>query len=151
VQGEDNLCLIFKHIGFAAKYTLATIKMIELIKARHATPKYKHNLVVLNQLTAAIGVLDDVLESIEYTDNNSVILMRDEETVKPSLNLSPFLLDENALSGQQNSKLFFFTSREGRQLNFTLIDNLKDTLNITGDNYPVVTELFDGFFHKFLP
>jgi hypothetical protein len=32
-----------------------------------------------------------------------------------------------------------------------LIDNLKDTLNITRDNYPVVTELFDGFFHKFLP
>jgi len=151
VQGEDKLCTIFSHIGFAAKYILATIKMIELIKPRNASPRFKHNLVILNQLTAAIGVLDDVLESMEYTDNNSVILMRDEETVKPSLNLSPFLLDENALSGQQNSKLFFFTSREGNQLNFTLIDNLKDTLKISSDNYPVVTELFDGFFHKFLP
>ena len=150
VQGEDKLCTIFSHIGFAAKYTLATIKMIELVKSRHNTPKFRHNLVVLNQLTAAIGVLDDVLEALDYTDNNSVILMRDEETVNPSLNLSPFILDENALSGQQNSKLFFFTSREGKQLNFTLIDNLKDTLNISGENYPLVTELFDGFFHKFL-
>lgn len=149
VQGEDKLCEIFKHIGFAAKYTLATIKTIELIKPRHATPRFKHNLVVLNQLTAAIGVLDDVLETTEYTDNNSVILMRDEETVSPSLNLSPFILDENALSGQQNSKLFFFTSYERNQINFTLIDNLKDTLNITRDNYPLVSELFDGFINKF--
>ncbi|WP_421795630.1 CHAT domain-containing protein [Haliscomenobacter sp.] len=149
VQGEDKLCEIFKHIGFAAKYTLATIKTIELIKPRHATPRFRHNLVVLNQLTAAIGVLDDVLETTEYTDNNSVILMRDEETVSPSLNLSPFILDENALSGQQNSKLFFFTSYENKQINFTLIDNLKDTLNITRDNYPLVSELFDGFINKF--
>lgn len=149
VQGEDKLCEIFKHIGFAAKYTLATIKTIELIKPRHATPRFRHNLVVLNQLTAAIGVLDDVLETPEYTDNNSVILMRDEETVSPSLNLSPFILDENALSGQQNSKLFFFTSYEGNQINFTLIDNLKDSLNITRDNYPLVSELFDGFINKF--
>ena len=149
VQGEDKLCEIFKHIGFAAKYTLATIKTIELIKPRHSTPRFKHNLVVLNQLTAAIGVLDDVLETTEYTDNNSVILMRDEETVSPSLNLSPFILDENALSGQQNSKLFFFTSYENKQINFTLIDNLKDTLNITRDNYPLVSELFDGFINKF--
>lgn len=149
VQGEDQLCEIFKHLGFAAKYTLATIKTIELIKPRHAIPRYKHNLVVLNQLTAAIGVLDDVLETAEYTDNNSVILMRDEETVSPSLNLSPFILDENALSGQQNSKLFFFTSREGKKLNFTLIDNLKDPLNISSENYPHVSELFDGFVNKF--
>lgn len=149
VQGEDKLCEIFKHIGFAAKYTLATIKTIELIKPRHASPRFRHNLVVLNQLTAAIGVLDDVLETTEYTDNNSVILMRDEETVSPSLNLSPFILDENALSGQQNSKLFFFTSYENKQINFTLIDNLKDTLNITRDNYPLVSELFDGFINKF--
>ena len=75
--------------------------------------------------------------------------MRDEETVSPSLNLSPFILDENALSGQQNSKLFFFTSYENKQINFTLIDNLKDTLNITRDNYPLVSELFDGFINKF--
>ncbi|MDX2067049.1 MAG: CHAT domain-containing protein [Haliscomenobacter sp.] len=149
VQGEDKLCEIFKHIGFAAKYTLATIKTIELIKPRHETPRFRHNLVVLNQLTAAIGVLDDVLETAEYTDNNSVILMRDEETVSPSLNLSPFILDENALSGQQNSKLFFFTSYENKQINFTLIDNLKDSLNITRDNYPLVSELFDGFINKF--
>lgn len=149
VQGEDKLCEIFKHIGFAAKYTLATIKTIELIKPRHASPRFRHNLVVLNQLTAAIGVLDDVLETTEYTDNNSVILMRDEETVSPSLNLSPFILDENALSGQQNSKLFFFTSKEAKQLNFILIDNLKDSLVINHENYPHISELFDGFVNKF--
>jgi hypothetical protein len=145
VQAEDHLIRIFSRLGFSAKYTLATIKTIELMKARHANPRYKHNLVILNQLTAAIGVLDDVLESDEFSDNNSVILMRDEETVQPSLNLSPFLIDENALSGQQNSKLFFFTSRQDGVYSFTLIDNLKDQLAIKDDTYPYIRELLLAF------
>jgi hypothetical protein len=85
------------------------------------------------------------LESDEFSDNNSVILMRDEETVQPSLNLSPFLIDENALSGQQNSKLFFFTSRQDGVYSFTLIDNLKDQLAIKDDTYPYIRELLLAF------
>ncbi len=145
VQGEDKLCILFKHIGFSANYTLATIKLIELLKARHANPKYRHNLVILNQLTAAIGVLDDTIVSNDFSDHNSVILMRDEETVNPSLNLSPFLLDENALSGQQNSKLFYFAGMKDRKLQFTLIDNLKDSLVVEESNYGDVLTAFDGF------
>jgi hypothetical protein len=145
VQAEDQLIKIFSQLGFSAKYTLATIKTIELMKARHANPRFRHNLVILNQLTAAIGVLDDILESDDYSDNNSVILMRDEETVQPSLNLSPFLIDENALSGQQNSKLFFFTSRENGVYSFTLIDNLKDQLAVKDDTYPYIRELLLAF------
>jgi hypothetical protein len=145
VQAEDQLIKIFSQLGFSAKYTLATIKTIELMKARHTNPRFRHNLVFLNQLTAAIGVLDDFLESNNFSENNSVILMRDEETVQPSLNLSPFLIDENALSGQQNSKLFFFTSRDNGTYSFTLIDNLKDQLAIKDDTYPYVRELLLAF------
>lgn len=145
VQAENQLINIFSQLGFSAKYTLATIKTIELMKARHANPRFRHNLVILNQLTAAIGVLDDILESDDYSDNNSVILMRDEETVQPSLNLSPFLIDENALSGQQNSKLFFFTSRDNDTYSFTLIDNLKDQLAVKDDTYPYIRELLLDF------
>lgn len=145
VQAEKQLAFLFKHIGFSAKYTLATIKTIELLKVRHNTPQYRHHLVVLNQLTAAIGVLDDVLVAAEFAENNSVILMRDEETIQPSLNLSPLVIDENALSGQQNSKLFFFTAAAKDQLDFTLVDNLKDELCVKEDTYPYIRELFSAF------
>jgi hypothetical protein len=90
-------------------------------------------------------VLDDTIVSNDFSDHNSVILMRDEETVNPSLNLSPFLLDENALSGQQNSKLFYFAGMKDRKLQFTLIDNLKDSLVVEESNYGDVLTAFDGF------
>ncbi|MEO0341481.1 MAG: CHAT domain-containing protein, partial [Bacteroidota bacterium] len=96
VQAEDHLCTVFKHIGFAAKYTLATIKKIELHKRRHTKPNFVHNLVILNRLTENIGDLDDVLISDEFSDNNAVVLLNNEDEVYPYLNLSPFLIDENA-------------------------------------------------------
>lgn len=145
VQAEDHLCELFKHLGFSAKYTLATIKNIDLLKKRHEEPTYRHHLVVLDKITAAFGVLDEVIVSQTYTDNQSVVLLKDEEQVHPYLNLSPFIIDENALLGQNNSKLFFFRFREGGSLKYILFDNLKDELEINADKYEEVNTQFQAF------
>ena len=145
VQAEDHLCVLFSHIGFAAKYTMATIKTIELEKQRHAIPNYRHNLVILNRLMESIGVLDDVLVSEVYSDNNAVVLLNNEEEVHPYLNLSPFIIDENALSGQFNSKLFFFRYIENGDLVYELIENRKDILNVSDKTYPSVKEQYQAF------
>ena len=68
VQAEEQLSEIFSHLGFCAKYTLVTIKTIELMKSRHETPAYRHNLVVLDKVTASFGVLDEVLISDSFSD-----------------------------------------------------------------------------------
>ena len=68
-----------------------------------------------------------------------------KKTVHPFLSLSPFIIDENALSGQQNSKLFFFNYREAPEFHFTLIDNLKDRLTINNDTYPKVKTQMESF------
>ncbi len=130
VQAEQHLCVIFEKIGFAAKYTLMTIKNIELIKIRHQEPKYKHNLVILDKLTASFGELDDTLVSSNFGENESVLLLLDEENIVPNLNLSPFLIDENALTGQKNSKIFLWDCRTDNSHQYLLSDNLQDTLNI---------------------
>lgn len=145
VQSEDHLCTLFSQIGFAAKYTMATIKTIELQKERHADPNFRHNLVILNRLMESIGVLDDVLESESYSDNNSVVLLNTEDEVFPYLNLSPFIIDENALSGQYNSKLFFFRYLDGDGLIYELIENRKDQLIVSDDKYPQVKRQFQAF------
>lgn len=145
VQAENHLCELFKHLGFSAKYTLATIKNIDLLKKRHEEPTYRHHLVVLDKITAAFGVLDEVIVSQTYTDNQSVVLLKDEEQVHPYLNLSPFIIDENALLGQNNSKLFFFRFREGGSLKYILFDNLKDELEINADKYEEVNTQFQAF------
>lgn len=145
VQAEDHLCAVFSKIGFSAKYTLATIKTIELLKKRHEPPNYRHNLVVLDKITAAFGVLDDILISSQFSENESVILLHDEEEISPFLNLSPFIIDENALAGQQNSKIFFYRYAAKEGYNFLLIDNLKDTLVINDNTYPVIKKQMDTF------
>lgn len=148
VQAEDHLCEVFKHIGFSTKYTLMTIKRIDLIKERHKDPEYLHNLVILDKLTAAFGELDDVLYSTSFTENESVILLYNEDDVKPNLNLSPFLIDENALSGQKNSKLFFYNHQQNAEVCYLLTDNLKDTIAINKDKYSHVKEMFDRFYRE---
>lgn len=139
VQAEEHLCVIFSYLGFAAKYTMAAIKTIELHKERHEHPNFRHNLVILNRLMESIGVLDDVLISEAYSDNNVVVLLRSEEEVTPSLNLSPFIIDENALSGQYNSKLFFyrFQTTDGKMV-YELVENRRDQLKIDEEMYPQV-------------
>lgn len=148
VQAEDHLCEIFRHIGFCAKYKLATVKTIELQKRRHEMPRYRHNIVVLDKVSA--GVLDDVLESDEFSDNNSVVLLHSDEAVSPFLNLSPFLIDENALKGQQNSKLFFFRYNSENQCTYVLTDTLKDRLDLDAGLYEHLKQQFDTFFRNVL-
>lgn len=145
VQAEEHLCTLFSHIGFAAKYTMATIKSIELDKERHADPNFRHNLVILNRLMESIGVLDDVLVSNVYSDNKSVVLLNNEDAVYPYLNLSPFIIDENALSGQYNSKLFFYRYTNENKLVYELIENRRDQLLISDEKYPSVKNQFHAF------
>lgn len=145
VQAEDHLCELFKHIGFSAKYTLATIKNIDLLKSRHEDPQYRHHMVILDKITAAFGVLDETIVTPDYTDNLSVVLLKNEEEVHPYLNLSPFIIDENALLGQNNSKLFFFRFREDKTLRYILFDNLNDELLISPEKYEEVYTQFTNF------
>ncbi len=145
VQAEDQLATFIEYTGFAAKYTLATIKTIELLKERHSTPRYRHNLVVLNRLTASIGILDDTLVADEFTDNNAVVLLKDETTVHPYLNLTPFVIDENALAGQNNSKIFFFRYLNDRRYHYVFADNLRDPLQATRELDEFLTTMFNSF------
>lgn len=145
VQAENHLCEIFRHLGFCAKYTLATIKSIDLQKIRHKPPSYIHNLVILDRITAAIGVLDDILVADNYTESKSVILLRNEDELHPYLNLSPLIIDQNALIREQNSKLFFYRYQTNGQYYFVLVDNLKDTLEVTDRQFQDVKEIFDRF------
>lgn len=145
VQAEDHLCELFKHLGFSAKYKLVTIKSIEMEKRRFESPSYRHNLVILDRITASFGVLDEVLKSDSYTENESVVLVPTEDSVSPYLNLSPFIVDENALLGQQNSKVFFYRYSSDGNLYYQLTDNLKDILIVGDDRYPQVKSLMDDF------
>ena len=151
VQSEENLCVLLEHFAFLAGYTLATIKTIELVKARNQQkPSYLHHLVILDRVTASFGVLDDVITSDGFSDNNSVVLLKDDEDVTPYINLSPFILDQNALLGQQNSKLFFFNQKKEGKFQFVFSENFSDPLVVDDSQYPELKEQFEQFIRGLL-
>ncbi|MCK4764756.1 MAG: CHAT domain-containing protein [Candidatus Aminicenantes bacterium] len=152
VQGEAHLGTILKRLAFFVNYQLTTIKTIEVIKPRHKKATFNHNEVVLNRATE--GVADEAAEFDTFTDNKSVIFLKNSEEVGRYLSLSPFIIDENALTGDEFSKLFFYSHREVMQGKecyvYKFIDNREETLTVLDEKYPQVKELMEDFKERTL-
>lgn len=145
VQAERQLATIFEHLGFLAKYKLATIKNIDLIKRRHAPPQYRHFLVQLDKVTAGYLDQDKVYEA--FTDNQSVLFLKSHQDVAEYLNLTPFVIDENAFTGDDKSKLFFFThyDRATATFHYKFAHIEEDRLQANAHQFSEIPELFGHF------
>lgn len=146
VQAEDKLCEIFKHIGFSAKYKMVAIKHIELQKERHQPPSFQHNMVWLDRITASFGILDESITYEGFVENESVVLLKMEDNIHPYLNLSPFIIDENALTSQTNSKIYFFNYTNEDEFQYLLTDNLTDRLSVSSDSFEKIYRQMKTFY-----
>lgn len=119
VQSETHLAEIFEFLGFISKYKLNTIKSIAVTKGRNKSPRFRHYRVKLDTITAGYKDVDKEYDGA-FTDNRSVILLKEERSIDHYLNLSPFIIDEHALMGKEKSKLFFFTycDREKMEIHY---------------------------------
>ncbi len=144
-QAEKHLGTIMTAFAFLVKYKLTTIKRIDILKARHKVPTYRHNQVILDRVTAGIMDGEEVYPS--FTDSASVILLKTVEDVKDYLSLSPFVIDENAFTGDQNSKLFFYSHYDAadNSYHFRFVDNAEDELAVSESRYPQIKEQFEEF------
>ena len=122
VQSEIHLAEIFQFLGFWAKYKLHSIKDISVTKSRNKGALFRHFRVKLDTITAGYKDADKEFSDV-FTDNRSVILLKEERNIDPFLNLSPFIIDERALLGQEKSKLFFFSrcDREKMELHYKYV------------------------------
>ena len=109
IDAEESLAILLKHIGFLAKYTLASVKEISVLKFRHmARPRFEHHMVKLVQ-EGASDPYDDTDVNEQLLDSKSVLIYRDSDEGRKFLNLSPFILDENAFDPDASiNKLFLF-------------------------------------------
>lgn len=109
VIAEEKLSTIFREIGFLSKYTLASVKTIDVLNYRHyKNPKYRHNIVKLVQFGASPPLKES--EKLEkLLDSNSVLLYKETEDGRVFLNLSPFVIDNNSFNPKaEDAQLFFF-------------------------------------------
>ncbi len=145
VNAERHLSHIFQKLGFLIKYKLVTVKGIGLIKARHKDPSYRVKKVFLDNITA--GLLDEEAMYDTFTDNNAVILLKAKDNFSEYLNLSPFIIDENALIGEKKSKLYFFShfDQQGGNYHYKFAFNTGDKLMINDQKYPGIKSDFVNF------
>ncbi|MEZ4993939.1 MAG: CHAT domain-containing protein [Saprospiraceae bacterium] len=160
VQSETHLAEIFQFLGFIAKYKLNTIKNISVTKARNKAARFRHYRVKLDTITAGYKDVDKEFDGI-FTDNRSVILLKEERSIERFLNLSPFIIDEHALLGKEKSKLFFFThfDREKEELHYkyAYVPSQQDELVLSDHHkeaayhsiYEELKEQFDEFCQLF--
>ena len=112
VSAEKHLANFFRQLGFTARYTLTSVKKIHVFKNKYLqrNPRFRHQLVRLVLNIAGLAEEDELLDRI--LDNDSVLILRSGESSE-FLNLSPFVIDENAFDDNAPmAKLHFFDRYE---------------------------------------
>lgn len=160
LEGETRLSLIMEQLSFLARYNIVSVIGIDVIKNR-SLPRasFVHRMVTLVERIGGLGeeprVLDEVMET------NSVLIIRkenmngkhEESTQKPFLNLTPFVIDENAFFKEKATKtrLYFFDrmEREKEQIYYWCIYNPDSTLDTGEKQYGVLRAQFKAFFKLF--
>lgn len=156
---EERLATVLSYLGFMARYTFASIRNIDLQKYRQSPATYKHTLVklVLEPGVKMPGEEKRTLTEL-YFDSSSVLVVKDFDSETPSfLNLTPFVLDQNAFEQKASSIKLYFLQRyipEQDAYAFRHIYMPNDPLFRIDDKKPfhVIKKQFDDFakllFHQ---
>jgi hypothetical protein len=133
-QAQDHLMAVLPRLAFVASYKLATIKTIAVLTSRHQSPIFQHTQVTLDRATDSPQ--EESAEHANFTANQAVILLKNTDDVSQYLDLTPFLIDQNALSEDDGSQLYVFAwhDRDGGVCHFTSIYNDGDRLEISTED-----------------
>ncbi|MFM5892876.1 MAG: CHAT domain-containing protein [Novosphingobium sp.] len=130
-QADLHLDHALYAMTFVAGYKLATIKEITINRTRRKDASFLHRRVVLDRAAAAL-YKDDTQALLHYADNESVILLKDLDDVTSYINLSPFVLDQNALTRNPGTNLYFmhWYDEPNGSVHYTQISEDSDQIEI---------------------
>jgi len=103
-------------------------------KSRLKAPAYYIQRIILDGATVEE---DDIAVFTKYTDSRSVIMAKgvSADTFTEFLSLSPFIIDENALKGENLSKLFFYSHSDGDSYVYRWAEDPDKKLRIGKETY----------------
>ncbi len=152
-QADTHLDNALYLMTFVAGYKLATIKEITINRTRRKDASFLHRRVVLDRAAAAL-YKDDTQALLHYADNESVILLKDLDDVTSYINLSPLVLDQNALTRNPGTNLYFFHwyDEAAGTLHYTQISEDSDRIEIRSQmpppfdvSHPPMLKLYQEF------
>ena len=131
-EAERHLDAALTATVFVVGYTLAVIKQIKVIKPRNREALYVHQRVVLDRASSSPSFPDPTKELAHFAANDAVILLKEIDDVSSYVNLSPFVIDTNALTGNPGSRLYFLRSYDAQAdtLHYVHVSEERDRLAI---------------------
>lgn len=132
ILAEEKLASMLGKLAFIVKYIIVSVQNIDVINYKHRKETlFEHKLVKFEQLFTELSVEEEKMK--EYMDTSSVLLMKTHEDKPEFLNLSPFVIDENAFDEKAAiAKLRFFDRYEKAQNVYSFKHVYKP------DEYPLV-------------
>lgn len=109
-DGEYYLSILLKQIAFISQYYLSSNKKIFIHKPRFQKEVFQHELRVL--YGADFSEDEEMGKRQDFLSNHSVYLVQQTEDKSLFLNLSPFLIDENAFRDINTPDLQLYTFKD---------------------------------------
>ncbi len=109
---ENKLATVFGALGFLARYSLSSVRHINVLKFRYPpAARFNHNVIRLKQEFLELEEGQEIMN--DYLHTASVIVQRRDSDGSHFLNLSPFVIDKSAFDKKAElAKLFFFERYE---------------------------------------
>jgi hypothetical protein len=115
-EAETLLTKLLMPFNFLVCYRMASIKRIGYQQIRNADPRYLHRYAALGIDSKANIDAEKINYTPETTFTDAVLLYRGDN-YHESINLFPFVIDYNALTFEQGSKICFYRCKDMGQDN----------------------------------
>ena len=120
-RAEVELTTFLKEFHALVKYKLLVVKNIKILQFKNNEPEYVHEVVELDN-NKNHEMTDYTQKFKPHTDSEAVILFKNQANA--GLNLSPFVIDENTLIGEKNSKIYFYAyAKTAKEFIFSSIND----------------------------
>ncbi len=152
-ETEGHLSIVLYYFGFFVKYELLSVKDIELKKLRHQKNAQFFPRIAKLRLKMADSSEGEFKqdESAQIIDSSSVILFTNNSWKNAVfLNLSPFLIDKNALSDPKSTKaeVYYLASvaQNNESYDFRQVSRPDNYWNVRLKPIKKKNDAFGGFF-----
>jgi hypothetical protein len=144
-QCEGHLATLLADFAFVAKYPFSTIRRINLVKSRNREPTFVFEKARLDKPGSDFGI--EEASSQTFAENAAVILQTDAANAIDYLNLTPFVIDESALTGALSTRLFLYDYRDDAgDFHYVSVNDADVRLVITDSSFPAIKEQARDFF-----
>ena len=129
-NAEKRLTTLLVGLAYLSEYRMVSIKEVAYDEMRNNPPRYLHNLSVLGFNSNS----EKNAKRINYAENpvsTDGILFYKGKAYEQGLNMFPFIIDLNALTQEENSRICLFSSRNlgDGSLNYRFLeDNQQETI-----------------------